>query len=80
MTISRTEQNKAAFRLLIEKAMPEGHFDVIRERVAETAVTERAGFAALYRALGDAIPEQGNFYSGWKMAGNPFLRLSAVRK
>ncbi|MBG6246829.1 hypothetical protein [Candidatus Symbiopectobacterium sp. PLON1] len=41
--------------------MPNGRFDVIRELVSKTAVTERAGFASLYKALSDAIPERGNF-------------------
>ncbi|HCI5682779.1 TPA: ester cyclase [Klebsiella variicola subsp. variicola] len=70
MSDSQVERNKAAFRLLIEDAMPNGRFDVIRELVSKTAVTERAGFASLYNALGDAIPERGNFLewleNGWK--------------
>ena len=51
--------------------MPNGRFDVIRELVSKTAVTERAGFASLYNALDDAIPERGNFLewleNGWKL-------------
>jgi len=62
--------NKAAFRLLIEEAMPEGDIDTIRNLVAKSCTTERAGFANLYDAIGDAIPERGNFLDwieqGWK--------------
>ncbi|WP_194205307.1 ester cyclase [Superficieibacter sp. 1612_C1] len=70
MSNSKTEANKAAFRLLIEDAMPNGNFDVIRSLVSRECVTERAGFANLYNAIGDAIPERGNFLEwiekGWK--------------
>ena len=70
MSNSNVERNKAAFRLLIEDAMPNGRFDVIHELVSKTAITERAGFANLYNTLGDAIPERGNFLewleNGWK--------------
>ncbi|MFI7639682.1 ester cyclase [Nonomuraea sp. NPDC049400] len=70
MNDTTIQRNMDAARLLLEDAMPNGRFDVIRELVAPEAVTRRAGFANLFQATGDAIPANGNFLewieAGWK--------------
>lgn len=50
------QRNIANARLLLEDAMPNGRFDVIRSLVTPDAPIRRAGFADLYTATGDAIP------------------------
>lgn len=70
MNNSQVQRNKETFRQLIEEAMPNGQLDIIKNMVTKDCVTLRAGFANLYNALGDAIPERGNFLewlaSGWE--------------
>lgn len=70
MNNAQVARNKETFRRLLEEAMPNGQLDVIRDMVTPECVTLRAGFANLYNAIGDAIPERGNFLkwleAGWK--------------
>ncbi|WP_181456747.1 ester cyclase [Pseudomonas fluorescens] len=76
MTSAQVARNKETFRRLIEEAMPNGQLDVIRDMVTPECVTLRAGFANLYNAIGDAIPERGNFLNwleaGWKPLSEAF--------
>jgi hypothetical protein len=65
---TQVARNKETFRRLLEEVMPNGQLDVIRNMVTPECVTLRAGFANLYNAIGDAIPERGNFLS-WLEAG-----------
>ena len=64
------QHNKAALWLLIQDAMPKGQLEVVRGLVSPECVNRRAGFANLYAARNDAIPEKGNFIqwleAGWK--------------
>ncbi|MCK4141952.1 ester cyclase [Ralstonia pseudosolanacearum] len=70
MNDTTTTRNKEAMRDLIADWMPNGRFDKIRSIIAPECVTRRAGFANLYGARNDAIPEKGNFLewleAGWK--------------
>lgn len=54
------EKKKIVIKLLVE-ALPSGNIDYFRKVVSPRCVTNRAGFAALYAATGDPIPQRGNF-------------------
>lgn len=64
------DRNKNVVRLLLADAMPNGHFDVIRDIVSTECITRRAGFANLFATTGDVTPQKGNFLKwievGWK--------------
>lgn len=53
--------------------------DFIKKVVSPNCITHRAGFAALYEATSDAIPQKGNFLewveTGWK----PFENIVAEK-
>ncbi|WP_032093146.1 ester cyclase [Necropsobacter rosorum] len=65
------EQNKAIVAKLLAEALPNNDLDYVRQVVDKQAVTRRAGFAALYEALGSPIPKDGNFLDwmeqGWAL-------------
>ena len=65
-----TETNKRIVENLLSKALPNGDLDFIKKVVSPNCITHRAGFAALYEATSDAIPQKGNFLewveTGWK--------------
>ncbi|MET9762712.1 hypothetical protein ABZ016_27345 [Streptomyces sp. NPDC006372] len=65
------QRNIATAKLLLEDAMPNGDFDLVRSLVTPDAPIRRAGFADLYALTGDAIPQSGNFVewleAGWKV-------------
>lgn len=71
MNNTKVQRNIATARRLLEDAMPNGHFDVIRSLVTPDAPIRRAGFADLYALTRDAIPREGNFVAwleaGWKV-------------
>lgn len=54
------EKKEIVIKLLAE-ALPSGNIDYVRKVVSPQCVTNRAGFAALYAATGDPIPQRGNF-------------------
>ncbi|MFC9502034.1 ester cyclase [Streptomyces sp. NPDC057002] len=64
------ERNIATAKQLLEEAMPHLDWDLMRSLVTPDAPITRAGFADLYAATGDGIPQSGNFIewleSGWK--------------
>ncbi|MCA0175462.1 MAG: ester cyclase [Proteobacteria bacterium] len=68
--IDTVARNKENLRALLQDAMPNGRFDQMEALVSPDCVTRRAGFANLFVARGDAIPEKGNFLqwlkAGWK--------------
>ena len=65
-----TETNKRIVENLLSKALPNGDLDFIKKVVSPNCITHRAGFAALYEATSDVIPQKGNFLewveTGWK--------------
>ncbi|WJD60712.1 ester cyclase [Pseudomonas kurunegalensis] len=69
-TIDNVARNKENLRALLQDAMPNGRFDQMEALVSPDCITRRAGFASLFVARGDAIPEKGNFLNwlkaGWK--------------
>ncbi|MFJ9711717.1 ester cyclase [Streptomyces sp. NPDC101234] len=71
MTDSTAQRNLDNTLLLLQDAMPNGDFDLIRSLVTPDAPIRRAGFADLYALTGDAIPQGGNFVewleTGWKV-------------
>ncbi|MCX5095834.1 ester cyclase [Streptomyces sp. NBC_00365] len=71
MTDSTSQRNLDNTLLLLQDAMPNGNFDLIRSLVTPDAPIRRAGFADLYAVTGDAIPQSGNFVewleAGWKV-------------
>ena len=64
------EKNKRTVTEFLTKALPNGNLEYIKEVVSPDCITHRAGFAALYAATSDAIPQKGNFLewveTGWK--------------
>ena len=56
-----TETNKRIVENLLSKALPNGDLDFIKKVVSPNCITHRAGFAALYEATSDVIPQKGNF-------------------
>jgi hypothetical protein len=64
------QRNLDTTLLLLQDAMPNGGFDLIRSLVTSDAPIRRAGFADLSALTGDAIPQSGNFVewleAGWK--------------
>jgi hypothetical protein len=71
MTDTSAQRNIDNAKLLLEDAMPNGNFDLMRSLVTEDAPILRAGFADLYALTDDAIPQRGNFIewldAGWKV-------------
>ncbi|MFD7406930.1 ester cyclase [Streptomyces sp. NPDC059866] len=71
MNDTTVQRNIDTAKLLLEDAMPNGNFDLIRSLVTPDAPIRRAGFADLYAVTGDAIPQGGNFVewleAGWKV-------------
>ncbi|NLR10350.1 MULTISPECIES: ester cyclase [Lactobacillaceae] len=67
--MNTAQQNKAIVKQLILEALVDNDVTTVKQLVAADAVTHRAGFASLYRATGDAIPQDGNFMDwvrdGW---------------
>ncbi|WP_409467348.1 hypothetical protein [Streptomyces sp. HC307] len=61
MNDTTVQRNIDTAKLLLEDAMPNGNFDLIRSLVTPDAPIRRAGFADLYAVTGDAIPQGGNF-------------------
>ncbi|MFC8146441.1 ester cyclase [Streptomyces paradoxus] len=70
MTDTAAERNMATTKKLLEDAMPNLDWDLMRSLVTPDAMLTRAGFADIYEATGDAIPQKANFIewlqSGWK--------------
>ena len=64
------ERNKNVVAKLLSEALPDGDMNFIKEVVSPDCITHRAGFASLYAATSDAIPQKGNFLQwvekGWK--------------
>lgn len=54
-------KNKEIVEKLIVDALVNNDVATVNKLVDPTAVTHRAGFASLYQATGDAIPQDGNF-------------------
>lgn len=67
--MNTTQKNKDMVRELIVNALVNNDIDTVKKIVDPNAVTHRAGFASLYAATGDAIPQDGNFLEwmrdGW---------------
>lgn len=67
--MNTNKQNKEIVEKLILDALVNNDVATVKALVSETAVTHRAGFASLYQATGDAIPQDGNFMDwvrdGW---------------
>lgn len=65
------EKNKEIALKFIVNALPVNDVDYVKKVVDSEAVTHRAGFAALYAATGDAIPQEGKFMDwmkdGWEV-------------
>ncbi|GEO63108.1 ester cyclase [Companilactobacillus nantensis] len=65
-----TAEKKIVEKLIVE-ALPNNDVEYIESVVVPDAVTHRAGFAALYEATEDAIPQEGNFMDwvrdGWSI-------------
>lgn len=64
------EKKEIVIKLLAE-ALPSGDIDYVRKVVSPRCVTNRAGFAALYAATGDPIPQRGNFLQWMKTGWAP---------
>ncbi|MFF2190844.1 ester cyclase [Streptomyces sp. NPDC058155] len=64
------ERNIATAKRLLENAMPNLNWDLMRSLVTPDAPILRAGFADIYAATGTDIPQSGNFIlwleTGWK--------------
>ncbi|CAL9324386.1 ester cyclase [Streptomyces sp. SudanB66_2053] len=64
------ERNIATAKRLLEDAMPNLNWDLMRSLVTPDAPILRAGFADIYAATGTDIPQSGNFIqwleTGWK--------------
>lgn len=62
-------QNRKIVEKLIVEALVNNDVATVKQLVDPMAVTHRAGFASLYAATGDAIPQDGNFMdwmrNGW---------------
>lgn len=54
------EKKDIVIRLLAD-ALPAGDISYVRSVVSHDCVTNRAGFAALYAATGDPIPQKRKF-------------------
>lgn len=69
--MTNSEKNIANTRLLLEKAMPQQDYDLMRSLVREDAQITRAGFSDIYQLTGTDIPSSGNFIewleAGWKV-------------
>lgn len=65
------ERNMKNALLLLEDAMPNQNYELMAEVMTEDATIDRAGFADIYEATNDAIPQKGNFRewlkAGWKV-------------
>lgn len=66
-----TERNIENAKILLEKAMPEQDYDLIRTLVTEDSKITRAGFSDIYKMTNASIPSSGDFISwlenGWKV-------------
>ncbi|MCF1784363.1 ester cyclase [Lactobacillus mulieris] len=67
--MNNLDKNKAVVEKLIVDALPNNNVDFVKTVVTPETVTHRVGFADLYEATGDAIPQDGNFMEwmrdGW---------------
>ena len=67
--MNTTKENKTIVEKLIVDALVNNDVATVKDLVDSSAVTHRAGFASLYQATGDAIPQDGNFMDwmrdGW---------------
>lgn len=61
-------KNKEIVEKLIVDALVNNDVATVKKLVDPTAVTHRAGFASLYQAMGDEIPQDGNFMD-WMREG-----------
>ncbi|MCW1908910.1 ester cyclase [Lactiplantibacillus paraplantarum] len=61
-------KNKEIVEKLIVDALVNNDVATVKKLVDPTAVTHRAGFASLYQATGDEIPQDGNFMD-WMREG-----------
>ncbi|MFF8911186.1 ester cyclase [Streptomyces olivaceoviridis] len=70
MNDTTAKRNTATAKKLLEDAMPNLDWDLIRSLVTPDAPITRAGFADIYAATGTDIPQSGNFIewleTGWK--------------
>lgn len=66
--MNTNKENKAIVEKLIVDVLVNNDIETVKDLVASSAVTHRAGFASLYQATGDAIPQDGNFMD-WMQAG-----------
>lgn len=69
INMNTNEKNREIVKELIVDALVNNDVETVKQLVDSTAVTHRAGFASLYKATGDAIPQDGNFMDwmrdGW---------------
>lgn len=68
--MDKSQRNISNAKLLLEDAMPNQNYELMKQLLTPEATINRAGFADLYDLTGDSIPQQGNFVdwlkSGWK--------------
>lgn len=71
---SEAERNKTIVMELLTEALPNRNIEYIKKVVSPDCITHRTGFAILYEATSDAIPQKGNFLkwveTGWKPLSN----------
>lgn len=69
--MNNTEKNIKNAKLLLEDAMPNQNYELMRQLVTEDSKITRAGFADIYAMTEASIPTSGNFISwlesGWKV-------------
>lgn len=64
--MNTNKMNKHIVKTLITEALVNNDVETVKQLVDQQAVTHRAGFASLYQATDDAIPQDGNFMEWMK--------------
>ena len=69
--MEKSQQNISNAKLLLEDAMQNQNYELMRQFLTPDATINRAGFADLYNLTADSIPQQGNFIEWLKMGWKP---------